>query len=138
MPSRDIVVGDVLWIRNEEELPADVIIVGGGIAKTDGGQPECFVQTSSLDGEKTLKKKSVPKGLRINEQYVDGRPTLDAPPTAAAGTRGEARARAAARSTAAASRGRGRTATPSSSRVAAAAAAAASSDRWLGLGLGLG
>ena len=30
MPSRDIVVGDVLWIREEEELPADVIIVGGG------------------------------------------------------------------------------------------------------------
>lgn len=37
VPSKDVVVGDVLWIRNEEELPADVIFVGGGIDKSDGG-----------------------------------------------------------------------------------------------------
>ena len=26
---------------------------------------ECFVHTSSLDGEKNLKKKAAPKGLRV-------------------------------------------------------------------------
>jgi magnesium-transporting ATPase (P-type) len=43
MPSKDIVVGDLLWVRNEEELPADVIVLGGGIVINSGGQPECFV-----------------------------------------------------------------------------------------------
>lgn len=43
IPSADIVVGGLLWVRNEEELPADVVFIGGGIVTSDGGQPEAFV-----------------------------------------------------------------------------------------------
>lgn len=63
--SADVCVGDIMWIREEDDLPADVVFLGGGIVQHDGGQPECFVQTSSLDGEKNLKKKAAPKGLRL-------------------------------------------------------------------------
>ena len=37
IPSSDIVVGDLLWVRNEEELPADVVFIGGGIVNNTGG-----------------------------------------------------------------------------------------------------
>ena len=56
-----MVVGDILLIREGECFPADLIL----LASSNEGV--CFIQTSSLDGEKNLKKRSKPKDV---EKYV--------------------------------------------------------------------
>jgi P-type E1-E2 ATPase len=45
-------VGDLLYIKKDECFPADVVILSSS-------NPNCqaFINTSSLDGEKTLKPK---------------------------------------------------------------------------------
>ena len=64
-------VGDIIWVPDEIEIPADILILGGGNVQSLGGQVECFVHTSSLDGEKNLKKKAAPKGLRVeNDMFL--------------------------------------------------------------------
>ena len=45
-------------ITENEDFPADLVIIG--TSQLDAG---CFVLTSSLDGEKNLKVKKVPKNL---------------------------------------------------------------------------
>ena len=45
-------------------FPADLILVE---SSTEGGQ--CFIQTSSLDGEKNLKKRAKPKDFAV-KQYI--------------------------------------------------------------------
>jgi magnesium-transporting ATPase (P-type) len=45
-------VGDILLIKNDQEFSADVIIIN---SSNESG--EVFINTSSLDGEKTLKIK---------------------------------------------------------------------------------
>lgn len=45
-------------INENDDIPADLVIIG--TSQLDAG---CFVQTSSLDGEKNLKVKKVPKNL---------------------------------------------------------------------------
>ena len=44
--------GDLIYIEEGEAIPADIIIIR---SSSDNG--ECFVQTSNLDGERTLKHK---------------------------------------------------------------------------------
>ena len=46
VPSRDLVAGDIIILKDEETLPADVLILA--CSDTDG---TCYVDTSSLDGE---------------------------------------------------------------------------------------
>ena len=90
--SGEVLVGDVIYVGDGEDIPADVVLLGGGIEQEgqtqsgrsgpqspstalDGGarlelgkaarvniddQTACFLQTSSLDGEKNLKKKMTP------------------------------------------------------------------------------
>jgi len=66
-------VGDLLWIEDGQELPADVVLFTSSDGGTAGskestakdGQAQCFIQTSSLDGEKTLKKRVAPKGIQL-------------------------------------------------------------------------
>lgn len=48
----DIEVGALLIIKENEQLPADLVLLGSSL---ENGS--CFIQTSSLDGEKTLKPK---------------------------------------------------------------------------------
>ena len=73
--SREITVGDVIKVKEGEELPADIIM----IQSSDSGRPQevsteddsaateyqaiCYIQTSSLDGEKALKKRLAPRGM---------------------------------------------------------------------------
>ena len=49
---QDIVIGDFIFIKKNEEIPADMIVVNS--SNEDG---VIFINTSSLDGEKTLKNK---------------------------------------------------------------------------------
>lgn len=55
--SKDLKVGDIVMIYGDDTFPADVVLL-----KSSNGQ-NAFLQTSSLDGEKNLKKRYVPKGL---------------------------------------------------------------------------
>ncbi|KAL2651991.1 hypothetical protein R1flu_020119 [Riccia fluitans] len=53
--AQDIQVGDILWLRDKDEVPCDMVLLGtsepGGI---------CFVETSAIDGETDLKTRVVP------------------------------------------------------------------------------
>ena len=46
VPSRDLVAGDIIILKDEETLPADILVLT--CSDTDG---TCYVDTSSLDGE---------------------------------------------------------------------------------------
>ncbi|ODV95683.1 hypothetical protein PACTADRAFT_43115 [Pachysolen tannophilus NRRL Y-2460] len=48
---KDIYVGDFVRIRNNEEVPADIVI----ISTSDSENGTCFVETKNLDGESNLK-----------------------------------------------------------------------------------
>jgi len=51
-------VGDLLLINENEELPADIILIASSFPDAS-----CYIQTSSLDGEKNLKIKRAPKNF---------------------------------------------------------------------------
>jgi magnesium-transporting ATPase (P-type) len=50
-------VGDILLIHEGETFPADLVL----LSSSNGG--DCFIKTSSLDGEKNLKKRTQAKDL---------------------------------------------------------------------------
>ena len=56
--AKDVKVGDVILVTENEDFPADMIILA-----TSQNDATCFVQTSSLDGEKNLKTKKASKNL---------------------------------------------------------------------------
>lgn len=45
-------------VNENEELPADIVLLATNMADST-----CYIQTSSLDGEKNLKTKRAPKNL---------------------------------------------------------------------------
>ena len=49
--SSDLKVGDIVLMRDGETFPADLAV----LATSNNGV--CFIKTSSLDGEKNLKKR---------------------------------------------------------------------------------
>jgi len=49
---RDLRVGDIVLVKEGDELPADVLILG---TSEEGGK--CFTETANLDGETNLKRK---------------------------------------------------------------------------------
>lgn len=53
----DVRVGDVLCIRNNEETPADIVILA-----TSEEEGRCFVETCNLDGETNLKRRMAVPG----------------------------------------------------------------------------
>lgn len=52
---RDIRVGDIVLLRNDEMIPADIVLLS--TSEPDG---VCFVETKNLDGETNLKLKKSP------------------------------------------------------------------------------
>ena len=48
----NIKIGQILMIQSDEMLPADIVVIKSSL---ENGM--CFLETSSLDGEKTLKPK---------------------------------------------------------------------------------
>lgn len=64
--SDNLKVGDVVLMKDGETFPADLAV----IATSNKG--DCFIKTSSLDGEKNLKKRFQTKGLSkhvVNDEY---------------------------------------------------------------------
>lgn len=57
LSAKDLEVGDIVLVEGEDTFAADIVLL-----KSSGGI-NAFIQTSSLDGEKNLKKRFVPKGL---------------------------------------------------------------------------
>jgi P-type E1-E2 ATPase len=55
---KDIEVGDVIEIKSDQQIPADVIIL-----RTSEEKGVCYVETKSLDGETNLKMKSTQEVL---------------------------------------------------------------------------
>lgn len=55
--SKDLEVGDVVYVEGEDTFAADIVLL------KSSNEINAFIQTSSLDGEKNLKKRFVPKGL---------------------------------------------------------------------------
>jgi P-type E1-E2 ATPase len=49
--SKDLKTGDLVLMKDEETFPADLVLL------TSSNEGDCFVKTSSLDGEKNLKKR---------------------------------------------------------------------------------
>ena len=56
--SGDLKIGELILIVQDSTFPADLILIDSGLK--DG---LCFIETGSLDGEKTLKQKEAPKEL---------------------------------------------------------------------------
>jgi P-type E1-E2 ATPase len=49
---KDVKCGDLIFLQDGDHLPADIVFL---MSSEENG--ECFVQTSSLDGERALKNK---------------------------------------------------------------------------------
>ena len=54
--SGDLQIGELILVTQDQTFPADLILLDSGL--NDG---ICFIETGSLDGEKTLKQKVAPK-----------------------------------------------------------------------------
>lgn len=53
---KDIVVGDIVRVRQNEEVPADIVIIS-----TSHLEQNCYIETKNLDGETNLKNKNALK-----------------------------------------------------------------------------
>lgn len=58
--SKDIQVGDFVHVRNNEEIPCDMLLL-----ESSGNGNRCYITTANLDGETSLKSRSC---FQINEQ----------------------------------------------------------------------
>ena len=56
--SGDIQIGELVLVAQDQTFPADLILIDSGL--NDG---LCFIETGSLDGEKTLKQREAPKEM---------------------------------------------------------------------------
>lgn len=56
----DLSAGDFILIENDQEVPGDVALLNSGVRTRNGVECKnyCFVETSNLDGESNLKKKT--------------------------------------------------------------------------------
>ena len=63
--SGDLQIGELVLVTQDQTFPADLILIDSGL--NDG---ICFIETGTLDGEKTLKQKEAPKELatRLNNK----------------------------------------------------------------------
>lgn len=55
LPWKDVHVGDFIKVQTDEVFPADLLVLYAGHSGAQKGT--CFIETGSLDGEKTLKQK---------------------------------------------------------------------------------
>lgn len=53
---QELQVGQVVCVRNNEELPADILILA-----TSEEEGRCFIETCNLDGETNLKRRTAVK-----------------------------------------------------------------------------
>ncbi|KAG5418625.1 DNF1 [Candida metapsilosis] len=69
---KDVKVGDVLRVYNNEEVPADMVILS-----TSDDDNCCFVETKNLDGETNLKVKQALKYSSVNDKVTKADDLMD-------------------------------------------------------------
>ncbi|KAI5957830.1 DNF1 [Candida theae] len=69
---KDVKVGDILRVYNNEEIPADMVILS-----TSDDDNCCFVETKNLDGETNLKVKQALKYSSVNEKVAKADDLMD-------------------------------------------------------------
>ena len=57
--SQELQVGDLIWIKNKEVIPADCLILA-----TNDPSGKCYINTATLDGERNLKLKQAPEASK--------------------------------------------------------------------------
>lgn len=57
--SQFVEVGDVLYLREDEQVPCDILLL-----KSSGADGSCFITTTNLDGETNLKQRQAPPASR--------------------------------------------------------------------------
>lgn len=78
--SKDLKVGDIVLVFGDDTFAADIVLL------KSSNKDKAFIQTSSLDGEKNLKKRYTPNGLEeltkpVEEQsYLLGGTVTSSPP----------------------------------------------------------
>lgn len=70
---KDLSVGDIIMCLNEMTFPADIALL------TSSADGDCFIATSSLDGEKNLKKRVQANKLKehISANEVNAKQLLE-------------------------------------------------------------
>ena len=53
----EIKVGDIIKVRDDSVIPADCFIMASGSTLESQSAGQCFIATSTLDGERNLKPK---------------------------------------------------------------------------------
>ena len=57
VPWRTLVLGDLVWVKSNNEFPADLVLIA-----SSGDQGMCYIDTCNLDGETNLKiRNSIPQ-----------------------------------------------------------------------------
>jgi phospholipid-translocating ATPase len=57
--SQHIEVGDIVYLREDEQVPCDLLLL-----KSSGADGSCFITTTNLDGETNLKPRQAPAATR--------------------------------------------------------------------------
>ena len=53
----ELKVGDIIKVMDDEVIPADCFIMASGSSLESQSAGQCFIATSTLDGERSLKPK---------------------------------------------------------------------------------
>ncbi len=67
--SADLIVGDVILLKNQNEIPTDAVLI-----RSSNSTNTCYIETSSLDGERNLKRREAPtnfKGFQYDADSMD-------------------------------------------------------------------
>ncbi|ADM11693.1 phospholipid-translocating P-type ATPase [Encephalitozoon intestinalis ATCC 50506] len=65
----DLSAGDLIFIMKDQEVPGDVVLLNSRVKTSDGIKCKnyCFIETSNLDGETNLKKKTAQHHIPCEE-----------------------------------------------------------------------
>ena len=65
--TEELKVGDIIKVMDDEIVPADCFLLTSGVgAESDAANGQCFIATSSLDGERNLKPKMAIKEIETD------------------------------------------------------------------------
>ncbi|AFN83180.1 phospholipid-translocating P-type ATPase [Encephalitozoon romaleae SJ-2008] len=69
----DINAGDLIFIMKDQEVPGDVVLLNSRMETKDGVKCKnyCFAETSNLDGETNLKKKTSQHQVKCKEEGME-------------------------------------------------------------------